>query len=104
MEPLHLFQIIEATGGYLITGNPNFKVRGISTDSRTIFKEDLFIALKGETFDGHSFLEEAFKKGAGGAIISKIDPSLLSILRDKNRVIINVNDALKALGDIAKIY
>ena len=97
----------------MITGSLDFKVRGISTDTRTLISEDLFIALKGEKFDGHAFLEEALKKGAIGAIVSKnINPALSWCQeslrckkgRDKNKIIIKVKDTLKALGDIAKIY
>ena len=112
MEPIILSQIIRAAGGSLIsrtsvcvrtrTGRSDIKISGISTDTRTISSGDLFIALKGEKFDGHSFLEEAFKKGAIGAIVSKnIKNQKLKI---KNKVIIKVEDTLKALGDIAKIY
>ena len=39
----------------------NFK--NISIDSRTLLKSDLFIAIKGKNFDGHSFLSEVFIKG-----------------------------------------
>ncbi len=44
---------------------------GISTDSRTVVPGELFIALKGENFDGHDFLEQAANAGAAGAIVSK---------------------------------
>lgn len=46
---------------------------GISTDSRTTKEGELFIPLQGENFDGHRFLEEAFRKGAKGAIVSSRD-------------------------------
>jgi len=43
-------------------------VTGVSTDTRTLAPGDLFIALKGESFDGNAFVEEAFAKGAAGAV------------------------------------
>ncbi len=46
------------------------KVKGISIDTRTIKKNDLFIALKGPNFDGHSFIEDALLKGAAGILVS----------------------------------
>jgi len=89
-------EIIKATRGDLITGSLDLKVGGISTDTRTLFKGDLFIALKGEKFDGHCFLEEALKKGAVGAVISEKVKS--------EKITIKVKDTLQALGDIAKIH
>ncbi len=50
MVPLQIKEIIKATGGDLISGNSFLKVRGISTNTRTLLKGDLFIALKGELF------------------------------------------------------
>ena len=47
----------------------NFK--NISIDSRTLLKNDLFIAIKGKTFDGHNFLSEVEKKGAGSVVIEE---------------------------------
>ena len=47
----------------------NFK--NISIDSRTLLKDDLFIAIKGKNFDGHSFLPEVLNKGAKSVVIKK---------------------------------
>jgi UDP-N-acetylmuramoyl-tripeptide--D-alanyl-D-alanine ligase len=43
---------------------------GVCIDDRTIKKGDLFIAIKGENFDGHDFIESAVSKGASGVIVS----------------------------------
>ncbi|MBI3306691.1 MAG: UDP-N-acetylmuramoyl-tripeptide--D-alanyl-D-alanine ligase [Candidatus Omnitrophica bacterium] len=51
--------------------NPSSKGRGASIDTRTLEKGNLFIALRGENQDGHRYLEEAFSKGASGAILDK---------------------------------
>ena len=51
-------------------------VTGITTDSRELFDGDLYIALKGENFDGHSFLSEVSQKGASAALVYKQDPEL----------------------------
>ena len=45
-------------------------IKGISIDDRTINKGDLFIALIGEKFDGHQFVESAISKGASGVLVS----------------------------------
>jgi len=47
----------------------NFK--NISIDSRTILKNDLFIAIDGKNFDGHNFLSEVLKKGVKSVVIKK---------------------------------
>ncbi len=47
------------------------EIKDISIDSRTIKKGEVFIAIKGERFDGHDFVDEAFKRGAGAAIVQK---------------------------------
>jgi len=62
---------------------------GISIDSRTIEKGDLFVALKGESGDGHDFLQDAIKKGAVAALISETIEAPLPLLR--------VTDTLQAL-------
>ena len=49
----------------------NNKKYNISTDSRCVQKNDIFIALKGRYSDGHNFLSKAFYNGASAAIISE---------------------------------
>jgi UDP-N-acetylmuramoyl-tripeptide--D-alanyl-D-alanine ligase len=46
-------------------------VRGVSTDTRTLRAGELFVALCGERFDGHQFVEEAFAKGATAAVVAR---------------------------------
>lgn len=56
---------------YIGAGAPErIEVRGFSTDSRTISPGDVFIALKGESFDGHDFIGMVVGKGAAAAIVS----------------------------------
>ena len=43
---------------------------GVATDTRTLAEGDLFVALKGERFDGHAYVVEAFKRGAAAALVS----------------------------------
>ncbi|MCK5811453.1 MAG: UDP-N-acetylmuramoyl-tripeptide--D-alanyl-D-alanine ligase [Clostridiales bacterium] len=70
-------------------------LKGVSTDSRDIKVGQLFIALKGENFDGHNYIDKAIKKGAS------------LILSEKNHLnpkVIKVDDTIKALGLLAKYY
>ena len=98
---LTIDEILQATQGNLIQGNSNTAIIQVSTDSRTLKKGDLFVALVGEKFDGHHFLQGVCQQGAVGAVVSKpiTDPSQLG-----SPIIIQVSDTLIALGDIANCH
>jgi len=61
-------ELAEAMGG---TASGAFEVSGVEIDSRDVVPGDLFFALKGETMDGHRFLEAAFQKGAAAAVVDR---------------------------------
>jgi UDP-N-acetylmuramoyl-tripeptide--D-alanyl-D-alanine ligase len=92
-------ELLEATGGRLISQAGNTIIRGISIDSRTIHSKHAFIAIKGSNFDGHDFIDEAIKKGASCIIKESVSEA-----KDKGRRVtfIEVQDTTKALGDIAR--
>jgi UDP-N-acetylmuramoyl-tripeptide--D-alanyl-D-alanine ligase len=69
MSPLSILQIAELAGAKLEQGDGKISIERISTDSRTIKKGELFVALRGENFDGHKFIEATAKAGAVGAIV-----------------------------------
>src|SRR6266481_1656649 len=69
MNPLSILQIAELSGAKLEQGDGKTLIERISTDSRTIKKGELFVALRGENFDGHKFVEATAKAGAAGAIV-----------------------------------
>src|SRR2546429_1426798 len=69
MNPLSIVQIAELSGAKLEQGDGKISIERISTDSRTIKKGELFIALRGENFDGHKFVEATAKAGAAGAVV-----------------------------------
>jgi UDP-N-acetylmuramoyl-tripeptide--D-alanyl-D-alanine ligase len=73
-------------------------IRGISIDSRTIQPGEIFWSLKGENFDGHNFVIDAFKKGAVAAVISKEMDKKFSGLHE---TLIVVDDTLNALQILA---
>ena len=76
--------------------NSREHINGISIDDRTIQKGELFIALIGENFDGHKFIESAFAKGAGGGVVSNIR------MAEKYNGLF-VNDTKKALINIENL-
>ena len=63
--------IATATSG---AASAAFDVSGVTFDSREVGQGDLFVALTGETTDGHKFLDQAFDRGAAGAIVSQDTP------------------------------
>jgi UDP-N-acetylmuramoyl-tripeptide--D-alanyl-D-alanine ligase len=95
MGKLILDEIVKATGGSLLS-RARYEFAGLSTDSRTIREGELFVALKGPTFDGHEFLGDALAKGAGG-VVHRLPSADLG-----GKTLIRVDDTLKALQDIAR--
>ena len=69
---------------------------GCSTDSRTIEKGNLFIALKGDCFDGHQYISVAEKKGASSLIVDRGTPNTKPFVKVKN--------TRKAMGLLAKSW
>ena len=90
-----LYDILKATGGKVLHEQQE-KFSGVSIDSRTILDGELFIAIRGERFDGHEYLYQALERGAGALVtVPPAEPV-------KGRTIIHVKNTLKALQDIAK--
>ncbi len=94
-----LKEIVAPLEGELVNGPDDLIIGGLSTDSRTIKAGDLFIALKGEKYDGHAFIKQAVDNGAAGIVIrSGHRPE---IPEDRTAGIIVVADTLNALGNLA---
>lgn len=66
--------VVAATGGK-VSGQPSAALLGVSIDSRTVAPRDIFVAIKGDSMDGHDFVPAACAKGAGVAIVSRVDPT-----------------------------
>src|SRR5689334_7922617 len=73
-------------------------VGAVGTDSRSLPPDSLFVALRGERFDGHSFVREVVAKGARAVVIDKPGDRAL---RDVGAPRLVVEDTLQALGDMA---
>jgi UDP-N-acetylmuramoyl-tripeptide--D-alanyl-D-alanine ligase len=99
VEPTNLSKIAEWAGGKLLQGDASSMVTVICTDSRALKQDDLFLALRGENFDGHNFVAEAAKLGAAGAVVDTVPGGL-----PKNFAVIKVADTLAALQGIAANY
>jgi len=94
-------EILKATGGTPLRGGTEWGCRGISTDTRTLRAGNLFIALRGENFDGHDCLAAAAEKGAAGLLIDSERLGKAAGLHEELPVI-GVPDTLEALGAIAR--
>lgn len=86
-----------ATGG---TPTDFFAADSVSIDSRTVKEGDLFIAIEGDTFDGHDYVIQAFERGAAAAVVSK-RPANLSAAHPL-LMVSNTIDALNALGHFSR--
>ncbi len=75
------------------------KITGVSTDSRTLSKGDVFVALRGENFDGHKFLDEVYAKGAAAVIVEKS-----ADLPERDVPMLVVENTTHALGELAAVY
>jgi UDP-N-acetylmuramoyl-tripeptide--D-alanyl-D-alanine ligase len=74
----------------------NALIKSISTDTRSLKKNSLFIAIKGENFDGNDFVDEALSKGSNIIIADN-----KRFKNNKDKRIIWVNDSIKALKTIS---
>ena len=72
-------------------------IKNISIDTRTIKKDSLFIAIKGDKFDGNDFVQEAFEKGASLAIADN-----KKFLKIRNKKIVYVKNTIGALKKISE--
>ncbi len=102
MEATKLELIARWCGGSLIAGDPGdpgATVTSVCTDSRALKVGDLFIALRGVSFDGHKFVAEAAARGAVGAVVEHVPSDLPAEF-----AVIQVDDTLRALQQIATGY
>ncbi|MBD3426216.1 MAG: UDP-N-acetylmuramoyl-tripeptide--D-alanyl-D-alanine ligase [Candidatus Omnitrophica bacterium] len=84
----------------LVSSKENERIKGFSIDSRTILPGEIFIAVKGENFDGHDFIKEALNKGASGVIAEHAEK--YDVLPMVSHLLL-VEDTLQAMGSIAAL-
>lgn len=98
---MNVEDIIKATKGKLLVGKLETSCENFCTDTRKIKKDDVYIGLKGEKFNGNEYYKEALEKGAKVAIISGIKVPQSELEQFKEKTIIEVEDSLEAFGKIA---
>ena len=88
-------EIVQATGGKVLCGKQE-AFSGLSIDSRSIRSGELFVALRGERFDGHDFVRDALQICSGALVsIPPVEPG-------REKTIIYVKNTLQALQDLAR--
>jgi len=92
-------EIIEASKGKLVQGPVRGQVRAVCIDSRIVKKGELFIAIKGDVFDGHDFIDAVIARGICVLIVHKPIE-----VKDPKVSVIQVKDTVRALGDIARFH
>jgi UDP-N-acetylmuramoyl-tripeptide--D-alanyl-D-alanine ligase len=98
MERIRLADVSRALG-LPPPGDGDVAVTGVSTDTRTLSPGDLFVAIRGERFDGHAFVGEAFELGAAAALVARgAGPP------PAGRPALLVEDTVTALQDLSAWY
>ena len=100
MESLTFQEIISAVNGTCLNSEPigNINITSISIDSRDIKPGTLYIPIKGDKFDGHVFIADAFHKGCAVALTEQ------KLVPEAHEVLIYVKDTKQALMDLATYY
>ena len=94
MDKLSLAEVAQVTGADKNSDAEIF-FEDVTTDSRKITSGALFVALKGENFNGEDFAEDALKKGAAAVLVSK------NFDKNLDGIVLKVDDTLKAYQQIA---
>ena len=102
MIEMKIEECLRAIGGKNSSGVGDEFFRGVSIDSRTLKKGELFVCIQGDKFDGHNFIKEAQDKQAAAIVLS--EESEMGRVRGKTPVVIRVKNTLKALQELALFY
>ncbi len=98
MESLSIKEIVNAVNGVLLCGEESTLINSISTNSNKLEENALFVPIKGERVDGHTFINDAFASGAVACFTSNEIPL------NKDYVYIKVEDTLNALQALGAYY
>ena len=98
--PLTFGDVAAATSGRLVGGDETQGIDGVSIDSRALVAGDLFVAIRGDRFDGHRFVADAFARGARGAVVEERSAECAGGATGTDRpTVICVEDTTRALQD-----
>ena len=95
--PVTLGDFAQAVGGWVAAGAAETPIDGFSIDSRSLDPGDLFVAIRGDSFDGHAFVADALARGACGALVSDV-----AALGSSPAIGVVVDDTLLALQALGR--
>ena len=101
MDPLPLQEIAKMSGAAILRGDARTEVSRISKDTRTLLPGDLYMALRGDNFDGNLFASEAVSRGAAAVLVEH--ESAASAL-PKDFPVLVANSGLEALTRLAAAW
>jgi UDP-N-acetylmuramoyl-tripeptide--D-alanyl-D-alanine ligase len=96
-----LQDLFDLKGAEIINPQLYKNANNVSTDSRALKKNSIFIAIKGERFDGHKFIEQAIKNGASAIVVEK---KKLRELPELTVTVVTVLNTIETLGELAKTW
>lgn len=102
MKEIRVLDIIRECNGTLLCGDEHFVCENFSKDTRTINEGDVYLGIKGETFNGSLLYKEAFEKGASVCIVDDVEITEEDISVYSNKTIVKVENTVKALQELAK--
>jgi UDP-N-acetylmuramoyl-tripeptide--D-alanyl-D-alanine ligase len=98
--------ILAATGGERACGDPARRFTAIGIDSRTLSAGQVFVAIRGETHDGHRYAPDVVAAGGRGLILARdaLSAPRLDDWQAAGVFCVAVDDTLRALGDLARFH
>jgi UDP-N-acetylmuramoyl-tripeptide--D-alanyl-D-alanine ligase len=99
VDPVSISTIANWTEGRLLRGDGRAEAGAVSTDSRALTRGALFLALRGDRFDGHDFILRASQAGAAGAVVEEMPEGL-----PEEFAVIQTGNTLDALQRMAAAY
>ena len=96
---MHLKQLLNKVDVISVHGNEDIKINNIEFDSKKINNNDLFVAIKGEKFNGHIFIDDAISNGAIAIVVTEVPVKLY-----KNKTYVVVKDTALCLPFLAKNF
>src|SRR5262249_33280271 len=91
--------VAEATSAAIVSGQASAEVSGVSIDSRTLAAGELFVAIRGERFDGANFVAAALSAGAAGVVVPRGRGG--EIPDSRGAVVLEVDEPVGALQAMA---
>lgn len=90
--------LIGAVEAQEVRGDTGVTITGVQSDSRKVEEGSLFVAVRGTAFDGHAFIENAIRQGAGAIVCEEIPVVAADLAARYQPVFVRVNDSAETLG------